>query len=145
MFDFMKIYFKVMEENIGKLPEGEIGAVYAGCGQNCAKYGVLNEYKKLYEKCSGNMDSMFSSMHELGDVSGRVISSDSEYEMEFPRCLCQLYQEGYLSMPSHCECSKQSILYVLNNLFPEKKVEVKIIGTVLSGNDKCVFRIKVLE
>lgn len=119
--------------------------IYYSCGQNCAKYGVLKAYQELYEKCSGNMDEMYLHMYELGDVEGKIIKSNSEYEITFPKCLCPLYQEGYLNTPSHCECSRNSILYVMNTLFPHKNVEVKMVGTVLGGYKNCKFKVHVLD
>ena len=44
---------------------------------------------------------------------------------------------------SFCECSRQSMIYVLENMMPEKHIEVEIIETVLSGGEKCRFRVSV--
>lgn len=44
---------------------------------------------------------------------------------------------------SHCECSRQSIVYILETLMPEKTIEVEIIETVLGGAGKCRFKVTV--
>ncbi len=44
---------------------------------------------------------------------------------------------------SHCECSRQSILYVLEQLLPDKNISVETIETVLGGAKKCCFKGKV--
>lgn len=44
-----------------------------------------------------------------------------------------------------CECSRQSIQYVYENLIPDKKVKVETLETAISGGRKCRFRVTVEE
>lgn len=45
--------------------------------------------------------------------------------------------------PGHCECSRQSVLYILETLLPERAVTVETLETVLGGAEKCRFRVTV--
>ena len=40
-------------------------------------------------------------------------------------------------------CSRQSVLYVLRTLWPEKRFEVTLCGTILRGAKECACRITV--
>lgn len=45
------------------------------------------------------------------------------------------------SCPEQCECSRQSILFILSQLEPNSKFDVRIVNTILRGGDRCTFRI----
>lgn len=42
-----------------------------------------------------------------------------------------------------CECSRQSILYVYENLIPDKKVMIETVETALTGGSKCRFKVTI--
>lgn len=50
--------------------------------------------------------------------------------------------KGYVSTPLLCECSKQSILYVLRSLWKNKTFRVTICESILRGNQHCVMQIE---
>ena len=43
--------------------------------------------------------------------------------------------------PDHCNCSRQSILYILSHQEPDSEFEVDILDTILNGAEHCRFRI----
>ena len=51
--------------------------------------------------------------------------------------------DGFVDSAAHCECSRQSILYVLEELLPGRDIRVEELETVLSGGEKCRFRVIV--
>lgn len=53
---------------------------------------------------------------------------------------CQKYGQ---TEASFCECSRQGMIYVLENMMPEKSIKVEIIETVLSGASKCRFKVTI--
>lgn len=63
--------------------------------------------------------------------------------MGYPRCLCPQVEAGFVAAPTHCECSRQSILYVLETLLPGREIEVETLETVLAGGAECRFRVTV--
>ena len=103
----------------------------------------MAEQRRMFEECHGDMDLMFSKYEDTEYVFRRVIEKGHIYEMGYPKCLCYMYESGFAKSSVHCECSKQSLKYVLEELFPDKKMKYEIIQTVLAGADKCVFRITV--
>ena len=53
-----------------------------------------------------------------------------------------------ISLPSgrdaaHCECSRQSVLYILEQLLPERHITVRTVETVLGGGTCCRFAVTV--
>ncbi|MDO5521755.1 MAG: hypothetical protein Q4G58_14775 [bacterium] len=139
----VQVYFQTMEENIEKLPKEEQEKIYRTCAINCVKDSVLVEQRKWMKECNGDMDLMYEQHAKSEYYAYRIIERGHIYEIEYPRCLCYMKHAGFAKSEVHCECSRQSILYILNELFPEKSVKVERIQTVLGGADKCVFRIEV--
>ena len=63
------------------------------------------------------------------------------YELSYHSCTCPKVLSGQISNPEQCECSRQSILYVLSQLEPNSSFQVEILESVLRGNEHCKFRI----
>ena len=72
-----------------------------------------------------------------------VIEPGRVYEIGYPRCVCPQVGAGFTDTPTHCECSRQSILCVLHDLLPGREIRVECLGTVLSGGSECRFRVTV--
>ena len=72
-------------------------------------------------------------------------------QREPPARLCRLLPTGRKKLfgwpsrdrqrHSQCECSRQSILYILSQLEPDSQFDVRIENTILRGGDCCTFRI----
>ena len=65
------------------------------------------------------------------------------YEICYRKCLCDLYTKGLLKNGVLCECSRRSLLYNLESVFPEKKIEVLLLESILRGADECILRISI--
>ena len=63
--------------------------------------------------------------------------------MGYPKCVCPEVLEGTATDAAHCECSRQSVLYILEQLLPEKRITVETGETVLSGGTCCRFAVTV--
>ena len=124
-------WFKGFEKGIAKLTAEQREQFFSECGKHCVQCGTLQVYKELYEKANGDMDVFFSEANEL--------------PLYFLECTCGLHKQGYVSTPLLCECSKQSILYVLHSLWKNRKFNVAICGSILRGNPECKMRIETEE
>lgn len=136
-------FYRILEENIGKLPADERGALYRPSAINCVKDVVLTELRRQFEECGCDLDRQYAKYGRSEYFFADVVEPERVYEMGYPRCLCPQVDAGFVQAPSHCECSRQSILYVLQELLPHKTIEVEILETVLSGAEKCRFRVVV--
>ena len=50
---------------------------------------------------------------------------------------------GETADAAHCECSRQSVLYILEQLLPERHITVRTVETVLGGGTCCRFAVTV--
>ena len=107
----------------------------------CVKDYVLPAQIKLYQSCDGNLDRVYGEAMNGNGYFGKVIESGHVYELGYEKCTCQKVLSGKVTDPELCECSRQSILYILNCLEPDSKFEVDVLETVLRGAEHCRFRI----
>ena len=143
MTEASKEYYGLLEVNIESLPLEWREKIYYQCAVNCVKDGVLQEEKKHFDECNGDMDLIYEKYGQTEYNYRKVIEKGHIYELGFPRCLCYLVDEGISKTSGHCECSRQSIIYILHELMPNKNVKVETIETVLGGAEQCRFRIVV--
>ena len=115
----VKSFYRILEEGVAKLPADVRGALYRPCAVDCVKDDVLRELRRQFEECGRDLDRQYTKY-------GR-----SEVDA------------GFVDSPAHCECSRQSILYVMEELLPGKDIRVEELETVLSGGRECRFRIIV--
>lgn len=138
-----KEYFQTLEDSIENLPVEEQANIYRPCAINCVKNTVLKEHQKQFQECHEDLDLQYTKYGNSEYFFANIIEKGHIYEIGYPRCFCHMVESGFVKSPIHCECSRQSILYVLHELMPDKNIQVKIIETVLSGADKCRFRVVI--
>ena len=109
---------------------------------NCVKDTVLPVIMQWFRESDCDLDIYCQRYGETEFSYAKVIEKGHIYEMGYPRCVCPEALAGGKEA-SFCECSRQSMIYVLENMMPEKHIEVEIIETVLSGGEKCRFRVSV--
>lgn len=109
----------------------------------CVKDTVLKEMRRQFDECGGSLDAQYERYGDTEFFFANTIEPGHIYVIGYPRCVCPMVASGLVKSAQHCECSRQSILYVLHNLLPDKEIEVSIIGTALSGNGKCEFKVTV--
>ena len=107
----------------------------------CVKDRVLPAQLELYQSCDGDLDRVYGEAMNGSGYFGRVIEPGRVYELGYERCTCPKVLSGQNTDPDQCNCSRQSILYILGRLEPNSSFEVEILETVLRGADYCRFRI----
>lgn len=138
-------WFKGFEKGLARLSTEQRKAFFAECGSNCVKCGTLQVYKDLYDSASGDIDLFFHNADKLSGVKCETIEKSAAYYLYFTECTCALHKKGYVSTPLLCECSRQSILYVLHTLWNNKTFSVTLCGSILQGEHNCKIRIEVKE
>lgn len=113
-------WFKGFEKGISCLNPEQRAAFFSECGKNCVQCGTLQIYQELYKKANADLDAFFLEADKLPDVKSEIIEKGSVYHLYFMKCTCILHRQGCVSTPLLCECSKQSILYVLRSLWNDK-------------------------
>jgi hypothetical protein len=138
-----KDFLKTLEDGIAELPQAEQAKIFRPCAENCAKGFVLTEMRRQFEECGSSLDEQYKKYGNTEFFYADIIEPGHVYEMGYPRCLCPLVEAGFVKSAVHCECSRQSIIFVLQSLLPDKEIEVETIETVLSGATKCKFRVTI--
>ena len=136
-------WFKGFEKGIARLSSQQRETLFAECGKNCVKCGSLQIYKNVYDKANGDLDKFFAIANELPGVKSEIIEKGTSYYLYFLECTCTLHHQGYVSTPLLCECSRQSILYVLHSLWGDRTLNVTICNSILRGSDNCKMKIEV--
>ena len=109
---------------------------------NCLKNTALPVQLKLFKECNHDMETYCQKYGETAFFFAKTIEKGRVYEMGYPRCVCPEAMAGGKGA-SFCECSRQGMIYVLENMLSEKRIEVETIETVLSGAEKCRFRVTI--
>jgi len=107
----------------------------------CVQDSVLPMHKQIYDKYKGDFDRIYAEAYNNKSYTGKVIVPGKVYELSYLECSCPKVKCGMRSCPEQCECSRQSILYILSQLEPNSKFDVQIVNTILRGGDRCTFRI----
>ena len=110
----------------------------------CVKDHVLQIHKQIYAKYNGDFDRIYTEGYNSKSYTGRVIEPGKIYELSYLECTCPIVKCGLRNHPQQCECSRQSILYILSQLEPDSQFDVRIENTILRGSDRCTFRITKL-
>lgn len=136
-------YYRLLEESAANLDPEACGALYRPCAVNCVKRFALPELRRQFEECGRDLDRQYARYGRSEYFFADIVEPGRVYEIGYPRCLCPMVEAGFVKAPVHCECSRQSILYVYRELIPGKSVRVETLRTVLSGASECRFRVTV--
>lgn len=137
------VFYRILEEAIGQLPADRRAMLYRPCAEACVRNGVLVEMRRQFEECGCDLDRQYAKYGRTPFFFADVIEPGRVYEIGYPRCLCPQVGAGFVTVPTHCECSRQSILFVLRELLPGRMIEVEPLETVLAGGSRCLFRVTV--
>lgn len=137
----LKGYYQQLESNIKSLPKEMREKLYRPCAENCVNAYVLKEQKRQFLECNGDLDLQYKKYGRSDYFFADIIEPGRVYEIGYPKCFCQMVTAGFVNSPVHCECSRQSIIYTLHTLMPDRKFKVEALHTVLSGASECRFRI----
>ena len=136
-------FYRILEETIGKLPADVREKLYRPSAVNCVKDVVLTELRRQFEECGCDLDRQYAKYNRSEYFFADIVEPGRVYEIGYPRCLCPQVDAGFVKAPTHCECSRQSILFVYRELIPDRTVRVETLRTVLAGDSECRFRVTV--
>ena len=139
--DFFKEWLKGFEKGLDELDESGRHCLLKNCAKSCADTGILEMYRKHNRNVNGDRDEFYKQIHVFNGVQGEVVRPQKEYFLIYPKCLCDLHTSGGINTATLCECSRQSIIYVGEEIWGKNTFTVENMGTVLSGSKECRFRI----
>ncbi len=134
-------WFAGFEEGLAALPEEERGTLLHSCAENCLQMGMLDFYRGVLERSGGDIDVFFQALGEMGGLDTEIVRPGKEFWLIFHQCTCSLHTQGYINSSLLCECSRQSVLHILRELWPDRRFAVDPEGTILNGAQDCRFHI----
>ena len=84
---------------------------------------VLQEMRRQFEECGCDLDRQYARYGRTPYFFADVIEPGRVYEIGYPRCLCPQVAAGFTDAPTHCECSRESILFVLQDLLRSRQTK----------------------
>ena len=140
---FWRTWLTGFAQGLNRLPGRRRAAVLRACGSACAGSGILPTALALRAQAAG-ADAFFSLWGTWSDaVRTERVVPDRVYEVCYPRCGCPLHTEAGIDGPWLCECSRQSLLWVMQRVFPDCRVSVTLRETVLGGASQCRLRVRL--
>lgn len=116
---------------------------YRERAERCVKDTVLPLQRQMFQECGCSLDEQYQKYGDLEGFFAKIIEPGRLYEVGYPKCVCPEVLSGAVSDPAHCECSRQSVAYILESLLPDREIGVETIETVLSGGGRCRFLVTV--
>ncbi|MFQ8748836.1 MAG: hypothetical protein ACLR8T_12800 [Alistipes finegoldii] len=141
--EYLKSWFRGFEQGIADLQPQQREVLFRACAVNCVHGGPFGLYRSLFEAAEGDLDRFFVKIDELEGVRGESVCAGREYNLCFEACSCALHRAGCVNTPMLCECSRQSVLYVMSEFWPDRKFGVEVRASILRGADECVLNITV--
>ncbi len=138
---FYKTWLQGFEKGLEDMDSHSVSHLLSNCAKACANTGVLQMHRQHYGNVNEDRDQYYATLEQLGNVKGEIIVPGKEYIITFPECTCDLHTSGGVNTVKLCECSRQSILYIGNQLWKDEITEVECLETVLSGASECRFRV----
>ena len=95
----------------------------------CVRETVLPVQAAQFRACGCDLDAQYRKYGDTESFFAKVLQPGRLYEVGYPKCVC--------------ECSRQSVLYILEQLLPERHITVRTVETVLGGGTCCRFAVTV--
>ena len=125
-----------------ELRQEESALLFRSCASACITgRGLLGHFESARDAAGGDIDAFFELLGSAPGVSAEVVEPGRIWAMGYSSCTCPLVAMGLTRDPSLCECSRQSVAFVLGRLFPEGRFDVRLEGAILAGGRSCDFLI----
>ncbi len=140
---FWRTWLTGFAQGLYRLPARRRTAVLRACGSACAKPEILPAALALRAQAAGT-DAFFTLYGAQSDaVRTEPIVPDRVYAVCYPRCGCLLHAEAGIDGAWLCECSRQSLRWVMERVFPDRRVSVTLKSSVLRGAAQCRLQVRL--
>lgn len=88
----------------------------------CVRETVLPVQAAQFRACGCDLDAQYRKYGDTESFFAKVLQPGRLYEVGYPKCVCPEVLGGETADAAHCECSRQSVLYILEQLLPERHI-----------------------
>lgn len=142
--NFLTYWFAGFEKGLEGMPDAERTALLHECGKACSQSYSLGIYRDAYAK-SATLEDFLKTLKEVfPELSYRISEDQRTVTIIYDHCACDLYTRGLVKTGLLCECSRRSLQYNWEAVMGEGSVEVEMKGSILRGDERCVFEVKLL-
>lgn len=140
---FVKNWIEGLMQGICQLPQKEREALLCCCAERCARSFPLALYQQASQGAGENLSAFFSLLGENAGIQTKEIIPQKQYEIQYAECGCDWHVHGYTDSSALCECSRQSILYCVEQVLPWAACRVSIGQSLLAGDGCCRFLVEM--
>lgn len=140
---FAKNWITGLMQGASHLPQEEQEVLFRCCAERCARSFPLALYQQAGQRAGENSSAFFSLLGENAGIQTREIIPQKQYEIWYSACGCDWHSGGYTDSEALCECSRQSILYCLEQALPRQTCRVTRKQSILAGGDCCRFLVEI--
>ena len=141
--EYLKSWFRGFEQGIADLQPQQREVLFRACAVNCVHGGPFGLYRSLFEAAEGDLDRFFCENRRTGRRSRRNRVCGTGVQPLF---------RGLFLCPAPCGVREYAdvvrmfaakLLYVMSELWPDRKFGVEVRASILRGADECVLNITV--
>ncbi len=123
--------------------EGEAAAFLEQCALKCSASFSQKIYRDAFSSERTTRESLEFLKDHFNDFDYRIFPD--RIKIAYARCGCDLVKDGFLHSGKMCICSKISLQGNLENVFGKGNASVCMKETILRGNEKCLFEIRIAQ
>ena len=138
---FLQFWFKGFEIAIEDMNETDRNIIFKQCGKACSDSYTKQIYIDEYERSENINDFLIRLKNRFPEIEYQIIKENEIVLLTYRYCACDLVKNKYITTPLMCECSRQSLLYNWGTVIGESKVNIKLLKSILNGDDCCQFEI----
>ena len=139
VFEFLKQWFLGLFKGFKNQSNQVQAEILKKCGIACAHPQAVNFFRESWKK-SQNINQFIHTLNN--QYQGEVFTqkSESSIQVRYSKCYCPLRQRELVdsSLLRYCSCSW---LHEVFEATLNTSIEVKIVKTMCSGADSCLFNI----
>jgi predicted hydrocarbon binding protein len=117
--------------------------IMEACGRCCIGISILEKAKSLRQK-ERDLDVFLDRLNKVRIGGGHLRREGDNIFPAYDRCYCgSVSKTKTLFSGTYCRCSCGWFKKLFEDLF-RKKVEVRLLKSIIQGNDRCEFLIQIL-
>jgi predicted hydrocarbon binding protein len=127
-----------------ELDEKTRWAVMEACGRQCIGTSTLEKARRLQQEAQG-LDDLLCRLNEAHIGGGHLLRKVDGIHAAYDHCYCGSVSKAREPLSdTYCHCSCGWFRQLFETLL-DRPVEVELLGSIIQGDEKCRFLIRIQE